>query len=303
MNAGLNANDTLRLAAVVVIWGLNFVVMKIGLRELSPMMLGALRFFVAALPLLLLVRRPALPLRHLLGYGLVQGVGQFGLLFLAIKLGMPAGMASLVLQTQAFFTLLIAVPVLGERALPAQWMGLGVSMLGLVAIACAHGEGTGQMTLVGFVLTLSAAFMWAVANVFGRVVSRMADYNPFDFIVWSSLAPIVPFLCLAVWQDGPARVQAQLMQMSLASLACVLYLGGLSTLVAYSLWTQMLKRHPPGKVVPWSLLVPVIGLAAAAVVFDERLAPLQWIGAAAVMLGLVINQGFGWMQVLRRRRA
>ncbi|MDM4768233.1 EamA family transporter [Pelomonas sp. SE-A7] len=287
----LSRGDALRIAAVVLIWGLNFVVMKLGLKGLSPMLLGALRFCVAAAPLLLLWRGPPLPWRYLAAYGLAQGLGQFGLLFTGLQLGMTAGMASVVMQTQAFFTLLLAAPLLGEKARPAQWLGLSVALAGLLAIALAHGEGPGQMTLIGFALTVGAAFMWAVSNLVGRIAARHSDYDPLAFIAWSSLVPIGPFFALAFWQQGHDAIRHQIHALQGPALLAVLYLGLLATLLAYSLWTQLLKRHAPSRVVPWSLLVPVVGLLAAAVAFDEQPSPLQWAGTGAVLLGLVVNQG------------
>ena len=294
MSAGLSRGDAARLAVVILIWGLNFVAMKLGLQGLSPFLMGALRFAVAALPVLAFVRPPGLPWRYVVGYGLAQGLGQFGLLFLGLQLGMTAGMASVVMQMQAFFTLLLAAPLLREPTRPAQWLGLTVALAGLVMIACAHGEGPGQMTLIGFVLTVGAALMWAVANIVGRLAARVADYDPFRFIVWTSTVPILPFLALAVWQQGPAEVGAQLRHIDARGVVSVLFLGLLATLLAYSLWTRLLQRHPAGKVVPWSLLVPVVGLSAAAVAFGEWPLPLQWAGAAAVLLGLAVNQGAAW---------
>ncbi|MGE0348266.1 EamA family transporter [Hydrogenophaga sp.] len=295
MNAlPLSRGDLLRALAVVVIWGLNFVVMKVGLQGIGPMLLGALRFAAAALPFLLFVRFPRLPWRYVAGYGLAQGLGQFGFLFLGLQLGMTAGMASVVMQTQAFFTLLLAVPVLGERARWSQGLGLVVALLGLLLIATAHGEGPGQMTLAGFVLTLSAAFMWAVSNLVARLASRVADYEPFPFIVWSSVFPILPFVALALWMDGPRALQDQLAGITWPAVLAVLFLAWLATLLAYSLWTRLLKRHPAGRVTPFSLLVPVVGLWAAWMFFGEWPLPLQWLGTGLVLLGLVVNQLGGW---------
>ena len=291
----LSRGDLLRALAVVVIWGLNFVVMKIGLQGIGPMLLGALRFAAAALPFLLFVSWPKLPWRYVVAYGLAQGLGQFGFLFLGLQMGMTAGMASVVMQTQAFFTLLLAVPVLGERARWSQGLGLLVALGGLVLIATAHGEGPGQMTLAGFVLTLSAAFMWAVSNLVARLASRVADYDPFPFIVWSSVFPIVPFLGLALWMDGASGVWAQVAGLSLSAVLAVLFLAWLATLLAYTLWTQLLKRHPAGRVTPFSLLVPVVGLWAAWVFFDELPLFQQWLGTGAVLMGLVVNQLGGWL--------
>jgi O-acetylserine/cysteine efflux transporter len=291
----LSRGDLLRALAVVVIWGLNFVVMKIGLQGIGPMLLGALRFAAAALPFVLFVKFPKLPWRYVVAYGLAQGLGQFGFLFLGLQMGMTAGMASVVMQTQAFFTLLLAVPVLGERARWSQGLGLLVALGGLVLIATAHGEGPGQMTLAGFVLTLSAAFMWAVSNLVARLASRVADYDPFPFIVWSSVFPIVPFLGLALWMDGASGVLAQLAGLGWSAVLVVLFLAWLATLLAYTLWTQLLKRHPAGRVTPFSLLVPVVGLWAAWVFFDELPLFQQWLGTGAVLLGLVVNQLGGWL--------
>lgn len=287
----MNGSDLGRALAVVLIWGLNFVVMKWGLADLSPMLLGALRFACASLPFVLFVPPPALPWRYLGGYGLAQGLGQFGLLFSALAMGMTAGMASVVMQSQAVFTMLLAAPLLGERARPAQWLGLGVAALGLAAIGLSHGDGPGEMTLIGFALTLGAALMWAASNLIVRFAARHApDYDPLAFIAWSALAPIVPFAALALLMDGSPAVLGQLGALTLPALGAVLYLAVLATLAAYTLWTRLLKRHAAAQVVPFSLLVPVIGLASAAAAFGERPGPGQWAGTAAVLAGLAINQ-------------
>ena len=290
----LSRGDLLRALAVVVIWGLNFVVMKLGLQGLSPMLLGALRFTAASLPFLLFVPRPSMPWRFVVGYGLAQGLGQFGFLFLGLQLGMTAGMASVVMQTQAFFTLLLAAPLLGERAKPWQWWGLLLAFGGLMTIGLAHGEGPGQMTLAGFVLTLGAAFMWAVSNLVARRAAQAGAYAPFPFIVWSSVVPIVPFFALAVWTEGASGVVAQLQAVDGRALLAVLYLALLATLLAYTLWTQLLQRHAAGRVTPFSLLVPVVGLWSAWMFFDELPLLQQWLGTGLVLMGLVVNQLGGW---------
>ncbi|WP_088143583.1 EamA family transporter [Achromobacter xylosoxidans] len=294
----LSRKDYLCALAVVVIWGTNFVAMKVGMRGLSPMLLGALRFALAAFPLILFVRAPRLPWRWVAAYGLVQGLGQFGLLFTALKFGMPAGMASLVIQTQAFFTLLLAAPILHERAQRHHWIGLGVAALGLAVIAGGRGEGPGQMTMVGFALTLGGAFMWAVSNIIVRLASRKSPgYDPFAFIAWSSAAPVLPFLLLAVLIDGWEPVAGMITGMGWGEVLSVLYLAVLATLVAYTLWTQLLTRHPAAKIAPFSLLVPVVGLWAASMAFGERLEPLQWLGVAGVLAGLLFNQlGGRWLR-------
>src|SRR6218665_1079724 len=201
--AGMSRADWLSALIVIVVWGLNFVVMKWGLAKLSPLLLCALRFAAASLPFLLFVRPPKnLSWGLLAAYGLVQGVGQFGLLFTGMKLGMPAGMASVVLQTQAFITMLMAAALLGEKPQRWQWIGLTVAIAGLVLIGAAHGDGASQMTLLGFLFTVGAAAMWASSNLLTRMAAKQGPYEPVSFIVWTSLFPIVPLLLLSLWLDG-----------------------------------------------------------------------------------------------------
>jgi len=186
--------------------------------------------------------------------------------------------------------------LLGERAKPWQWGGLLLAFGGLMTIGLAHGEGPGQMTLAGFVLTLGAAFMWAVSNLVARRAAQAGAYAPFPFIVWSSVVPIGPFFALALWSDGSAAVWGQLQSLNSTGLLAVAYLAFLATLLAYTLWTQLLQRHAAGRVTPFSLLVPVVGLWAAYAFLGETPAPVQWAGAAAVLCGLVVNQvgGLWW---------
>lgn len=298
MGPSLSRPDWAKALVVVVIWGLNFVVMKWGLATLSPLLLCALRFIAASLPLLLFVPRPRnLPWSLLASYGLAQGVGQFGLLFTGMRLGMPAGMASVVLQTQAFITLLLAAALLGERPQRWQWWGLAVATLGLLAIGSAHGDSARDMTLAGFLMTVGAAALWATSNLLTRHAARHGPYEPVPFIVWSSLFPVVPLLLLSAWLEGD--MAAQLAAFGWRELAVVGYLAGLSTLVGYGLWTRLLQRYPASTVAPLSLLVPVVGLLSALLLLGERPLALQWLGTAGVLLGMVVNQfGGRW-----RRRA
>lgn len=289
--AGLTLSEYLCALLVVVIWGLNFVVMKFGVQGLSPMLLGALRFSMASLPLLLFIKPPKVPARFVVIYGLTQGLGQFGLMFTAINVGMPAGMASLVLQTQAFFTMILAGVLLHERPHACQWVGLAIAAVGLGCIATSAGGRPGDMTLLGFLLTVGAALMWSLSNVVIRFTGRAAPvYDSFSLIVWSSLVPIVPFFLLAFWLEGTEHTMAALSNAGWKEFAAVAYLACLATLTAYSLWARLLKRHPTSRIAPFSLLVPVVGLITAAIVFDERLGPAQWLGTMAVLGGLLVSQ-------------
>lgn len=291
-NKGLSGTDWALALVVIVVWGVNFVVMKWGLDEVSPLLLCALRFMAASLPFVLFVRPPkTLSWGILSAYGLVQGVGQFGLLFVGMQLGMPAGMASVVLQTQAFITLLMAAALLGERPQPWQWLGLCIAIGGLITIGSAHGDSASQMTLMGFLCTVGSAAMWASSNLITRHAAKYGAYEPVPFLVWSSLFPIVPLLLLSLWLEGGVQaLQQQWQAMSWKGWGAVAYLALLSTLLGYGLWTKLLQRYPASTVAPLSLLVPVIGLLSAMLLLGEFPSGTQWLGTFGVLLGMLVNQ-------------
>ncbi|HLD67872.1 MAG TPA: EamA family transporter [Pseudomonas sp.] len=285
----MSPKDLLLALVVIIVWGLNFVVIKVGLHDMPPMLLGALRFMLAAFPAVLFVKRPQVPLRWLLAYGLTISLGQFAFLFSAMSVGMPAGLASLVLQSQAFFTLFFAALLLGERLRLANLFGLLVAACGLLLIGL---QGDRSMTVAGFVLTLCAAAMWALGNVVTRKVGKV---NLVGLVVWGSLVPPLPFLALSWWLEGPAAIGTALRGISLDSILVLVYLAFAATLLGYSLWSRLLSRYPVSQVAPFSLLVPVVGLTSSALLLDERLGPLQLLGALLVMLGLLINVCGGWL--------
>ncbi|WP_424950332.1 EamA family transporter [Comamonas aquatica] len=294
----MSQRDWLSALVVIVVWGLNFVVMKWGLATLSPLLLCALRFVAASLPFVWFVRRPqALPWWLLAAYGLVQGVGQFGLLFTGMKLGMPAGMASVVLQVQAFITMLLAAAFMGEKPQRWQWWGLVCAIAGLALIGAAHGDSPAEMTLAGFLITVGAAAMWASSNLLTRKAAQYGAYTPVGFIVWTSLFPIVPLLALSVGVDGVEAVAQQLQGIGWRELGVIAYLALLSTLLGYGLWTQLLQRYAASTVAPLSLLVPVIGLLSALLLLGERPTMWQWVGTLGVLVGMVVNQfGGRWLR-------
>jgi O-acetylserine/cysteine efflux transporter len=278
----MSPKDLLLALVVIVAWGLNFVVIRVGLDGLPPMLLGALRFVLAALPVFL-VRRPDLPWRWLIAYGATISLGQFVFLFEAMANGMPAGLASLVLQSQAFFTLAFAALFLGERMRGASVLGLLIAGGGLLLIGLQTGHST---SLLGIVLTLVAASMWAMGNVLTR---KFGKINLMGLVIWGSLIPPVPFFLLSLWLEGPQRIEQALLNIGTSSILSLLYLALVATLLGYGLWSRLLSRYPAGQVAPFSLLVPVVGLSSSAWLLGERLSTLQWVGAALVMLGLLVN--------------
>lgn len=291
----MSPKDLLLALVVVVAWGVNFVVIKVGLHGVPPMLLGALRFMLAAVPAVFFVKRPRVPLRWLFAYGATISFGQFAFLFYAMYVGMPAGLASLVLQAQAFFTLGFAVLFLHERFRVQNLAGLAIAAAGLAVIgtvSAAGSSGGHSMTLAGFVLTLCAAVLWALGNI---VTKKVGKVDLVALVVWGSLIPPLPFLALSYVMEGPARMAAALSGIGVTSILAIVYLAFVATILGYGLWSRLLSRYPASQVAPFSLLVPIVGLASAALLLGEHLSTVQVAGAGLVMLGLVVNVFGGWV--------
>jgi O-acetylserine/cysteine efflux transporter len=285
----MSPKDLLLALVVVVVWGVNFVVIKVGLHAAPPMLLGALRFTLAALPAVFFVKRPRVPWFWLVAYGATISLGQFAFLFSAMYVGMPAGLASLVLQAQAFFTLVFAALFLHERFRAHNVAGLVIAAIGLAVIGMQGGH---AMTLTGFILTLCAAAMWALGNVITKKVGKV---DLVALVVWGSLIPPVPFFLLSYWLEGPRRMVDALSTIGMNSILAIVYLAFVATLLGYSLWSRLLSRHPASQVAPFSLLVPIVGLASAALLLDEHLSAAEIAGAVVVMAGLAVNVFGGWI--------
>ncbi len=285
----LSARDLLAALTVVLIWGTNFVAMKFALRDLTPLQLGAGRYVFAILPLVLLVKPPRLHWKWVVMYGLFQGVGQFGLLFISLQMGMTAALASVVLQTQVFFTALFGFALLGEHPSRPLQIGLVLAALGLACFGMNYlgpASGAGASTL-GFALCLSAAAMWAASNIVVRRAQRSTpEFDVVPFMVWSSLLPIVPFVLLSLAFDPPATRWSWLAA-PWSTWASLAYLGWMATILGYALWTGLLKRHAVNRVAPFSLGVPLVGITAGMVVLGDVISGWQWAGIAMVVAALV----------------
>lgn len=281
----MRLRDLALVLLVVLLWGVNFVVIKVGLRGVSPFVLAGLRFALTALPAIFFLRRPKLPLRVYAGFALTTFLGQFALLFWAIKVGMPTGLSSLVHQSQAFFTVLLAAVFLGERPQRVQLVGMAVAALGLASIATGSGR---SFPLAGLVLNLGAAMAWAAGNLVGRSLARHGEVNALAFVVWAALPLPIPFFALAWAFEGRAAVAASMAAMDALSWAAVAYLAFGATLTGYGLWSRLLRSYPAGQVARFTLLVPVIGLACGWLAFGERLSAAQVAGCALVIAGLAL---------------
>lgn len=266
---------------VAVIWGFAFVATRIGLDSFSPPQLTALRFLIAAFPALFIPRPPiAWPAFVLIGLTLFTG--QFLFQFFGIAGGLGPGLASVLVQTQAFFTVLFAAVAFGERPTRRQAVGMAAALLGVLLIALTMGEG---LTALGLSFGLASAVSWGVGNV---LLKRVGAVDMLDLMVWLSLVPPLPSLALSLILDGPASLLRALPRSAGPGLAAVLYLGLVATAFAYAIWGSLLRRYPAATVAPFALLVPFVGALSSAVVFGERFGPLRLGGMACVLVGLAL---------------
>jgi O-acetylserine/cysteine efflux transporter len=296
-----SAQDSAFALFIITSWGLNFVVMTWGLASFSPFQLGAARYVLAAFPLVFFLKPQGLPWRWVLIYGLTQGVGQFGFLFTAIHLGMTASIASVLMQTQVFFTALLAMALLQERLKREQWLGLALAAGGLLCFAMhllAHSStqsvaskgAAAQWAWLALLLNLAAAASWALSNIVARKAQQdRPGYDALSFIAYSSLVPILPFVLLSHWFDGHSGGVQAMLAAPWRAWATAAYLGWVATIAAYAMWTTLLKRHAASRVAPLSLGVPVVGVAAGMLLLGERISAWQWTGIALVLAAMLIS--------------
>lgn len=289
----IKPRDLFLALLVVTLWGANFTVIRLGLDGVPPMLLAALRYILAAFPAVLFVRRPAVGWRYWLTYGMFVGVGQFGCLFYAMHIGMPAGVASVVLQSQVFFTLLFAALLLHETIVFRQIIGLVLASAGLFLVGSASSS-VSLITPGALLLTLAAAACWGGSNIIVRKANTAAlvrgeKLDMLSLVVWSALVPPLPLFALSLIIDSPTVVGAALVHLSTTSILSVAYLAFAATLFGYGAWSHLLAHYPANKVAPLSLLVPVTGVITAFIVLGERLALAQWGGCLLVIVGLLLT--------------
>ena len=269
--------------AVAAVWGINFVATRLGLTHEPPLLFNALRFCLAAVPAVFFVRRPSVPWRWLVLGALTMAVAQFSLLYEGIQAGMPAGLSSVVLQSQAIFTVVFAVLLLRERPSGRQITGLVVATLGIGLVATRLGP---DRPAVAFAFLLAAAASWGASNLVIRVA---APADMLGFIVWISVvaAPIMIVIALAV--EGPARDLAALRALDLTAIGSLVYISGLSTLAGWAAWGVLIRRYGAATVAPFSMLVPFFGLTSAALALGEPVHPVDVLGGVLVVGGVLFG--------------
>ena len=276
----MTPRHTLLALLVVAIWGVNFVAIDLGLSNVPPLLFLAMRFVLVAIPAVFFIRPPAIGWRNVLLIGAFLSLGQFTLLYLALSLGMPPGLASLLLQTQIVFSVIVSSLLLREHPTRRQLTGIVIGMVGLAVVVVGHTSAAPWLPLV---ITLLAALSWAIGNVLSR---RARAASGLSLVVWSGLVVPIPSIALALLVDGPQAVGFSLAHLSLAAILSTVYTALAASLVAYTIWNSLLARYPTGAVVPFTLLVPVIGILAAWAVFGERPASSELIGGAIMLGGL-----------------
>ena len=283
MSHGLPLRHFLLALLVVAVWGSNFVVINNALGHLPPLLFAALRFSLAFLPAAFFLRRPPVPLRQLAAYGCLIGVVQFGALYMAIDGHIAPGLASLLVQTQVFFTIGLSMRFSGERVQGFQWVALLLAVMG-IGVMAAHTDA--NTTWLGLCLVLLAALGWSLGNLVGKQAGQV---NMLAYVVWSSAFAVPPLLLLSWLHEGWPAMQAGVLQADAFTWVAVAWQAWGNTLFGYAAWGWLLARHPAALITPLALLVPVFGMGASAWWLAEPMPAWKGWAAALVMMGLSLN--------------
>lgn len=280
----VNLRDSLLAVVVALLWGLNFVAIDIGLhaggQNFPPLLFVAMRFVLVVVPWIFFVRKPAVSWKAIIGVGLFMSAGQFGLLYLAMALGLPAGLASLVLQAQVLLTVMLAAVFLGERPSRRQLAGVALGVAGLALVAVGR---SAVAPLLPLVIVLAAALSWAAGNVIARKARAASGLG---LVVWSGAVVPLPLAALSVLVDGPGTVWQSLSSLQAPTMLSALYTAVFASLVGYGIWNRLLATHPSSAVVPFTLLVPVVGMSAAWLVLAEVPSPTELAGGMLLLGGV-----------------
>ncbi|MEM9523596.1 MAG: EamA family transporter [Pseudomonadota bacterium] len=278
----MKLQNTALLVMVMAIWGFNFSVIKIGLDGFPPLLLATGRFFFAAFPAVFFLPRPTCDYKWVLLFGLFSGVGQFGFLFFGMAAGMSAGLASVMLQSQVFFTLILSSIIFGEVIGKRSMFGIVLAVIGVVIIGSIQDTDT---NILAVMLVLMGALCWAIANT---ITKQAGAINMLSFIVWSSLVPIMPLYLASYVVDGMDTVHAAIIDMTAIGFGSLMYLAYATTLLGYGIFSYMIRQHGLAKVAPFTLVVPVFGIIGSYLMFDDTFNAPKVIAIALILSGLAI---------------
>lgn len=280
----MTPKDSLLAAMVITIWGVNFMFLKFVLQDLSPMVLGMLRFALVVFPALLWLKRPPVAWRWLVLYGITISFGQFGLMFAALSLGLPTGLTALILQAQVFITVALAALLWREPIRANHLLGMLTAAAGLLLIGI--GQQQGSVPMAALWAILGAAVSWALGNI---VVKYIGKVNALSLVVWGNISSLLLFALALFALYGGGGVWQQISGLSLRGLFGVLFVAYAASLIGYAAWGSLLSRYPAGKITPLSLLVPVVALLVAWALLNEYLNIWHWLGVVLVMAALLIH--------------
>jgi len=279
----MKTHHLLLAVLITAIWGVNFSVIKLGLHSVDPFILAGIRFTLCALPALFFIKKPDVPWRYIISYGLVFGIGLWGLVNLGIKTGLSAGIASLLLQFSAFFTLILGSRVFKERLSRYQIIGFIIACAGLISVVFIT---DGSVTLSGMLLVLAGAVAWSIANIINK---KAATGQVFAFLVWSSAFSPIPLFLLGWLVNGGSGFSLLFSHMDARAVLSILFQVYPNTLFAYWVWNSLLKQYPVSTVAPLSLLVPVFGILGSTVIFGESITLIKVVALLLIICGLAVG--------------
>lgn len=291
----MKKKDLILTLLVVIIWGANFTVIKLGVNGVPSMLLIALRYLLVAFPAVFFIKKPNISFKHYILYSLYVGVLQFACLFYAMQIGMPAGLSSIIVQMQAFISPIFAYFILKEKITSKQIIGFAIAAIGLLVIGMAtSSNGFSNIPLMAVILTILAPVFWSASNIVAKLASDKATkkgekLDMFSLVVWSGLIPPIPMLILSLIIDKPQAIINALTNLSPISIFAILYLAFGATLFGYGFWSILIAKYPMSKISPLSLMVPITGLLTSRIVLKEQLSSMQWLGISIILLGLIVT--------------
>lgn len=280
----MNPKDILLVALTITIWGVNFLFMHTALDEMPPMVLGTLRFLMVLFPAILFLRKPPVSWPLLTLYGLSISFGQFALMFCALAMNFPTGLAALLVQVQVFFTVLIAALLFREPVRANHLYGMVTAVFGLLLIGAGHYQGS--LPLLPLLTVLAAGLSWAVGNI---ALKHIGAVNPLALVVWGGLPAFAAFVLTSLWLYGTDGLWQHIEAVGSKGFGSLLFLAYVSSLIGYTAWGSVLSRYPAGKITPFALLVPVLALLVGRFLLNEQLGIWHWLGIATVLGGLLLH--------------